>query len=63
MHEMKVRGGGVKNSHNQRSKVQKGTCTKMSHERDLTANMNQQVKRSNQLQMRSPLHRGVLTHL
>ena len=45
------------------SKVQKGTCTKMSHERDLTANMNQQIKRSNRLQMRSPLHRGVLTHL
>ena len=61
MYEMKVSGGGVKNF--SQSKVQKGTCTKMSHERDLTSNMNRQIKRSNQLQMRSPLHRGVLTHL
>ena len=48
---MKVRVGGVKISHNQR--YREGTCTKMSHERDLTANMNQQVTWSNQLQVKA----------
>ena len=60
---MKWRWGGVGWKILTIKGTKKGTCTKMSHERDLTANMNQQVKRSNQLQMRSPLHRGVLTHL
>ena len=40
----------VKNSHNQR--YREGTCTKMSHERGLTANMNLQVTWSIQLQVK-----------